>query len=59
MSALYILVIASISIAGSFLMAFIWSIRTDQYDDRDGSAMRMLQDNTIPGNQSLNIKDDK
>ncbi len=58
MSTLYILVIASILIAGSFLMAFIWSIKTGQYEDQDGAAMRMLQeDKVIPNKQSLHIKD--
>jgi cbb3-type cytochrome oxidase maturation protein len=58
MSTLYILVIASILIAGSFLMAFIWSIKTGQYEDQDGAAMRMLQeDKVVPSKQSLHIKD--
>ena len=57
MSTLYILVIASILIAGSFLAAFIWSIRTDQYEDQEGAAMRILQEDKIASNQSLHIKD--
>lgn len=42
MSALFVLVAVSIVVAGAFLGAFIWSVKTDQYDDRDGAAMRML-----------------
>ena len=57
MSTLYILVIASIILAGSFLAAFIWSIKTDQYEDQEGAAMRMLQDDKIVSNQSLHIKE--
>jgi len=44
MSVLFILIIASISVAGGFLAAFIWSVRNDQFEDRQGSAMRMLHD---------------
>lgn len=44
MSALFILVIASIAIAGAFLGAFLWSTKDGQYDDKQGSAMRMLHD---------------
>ena len=45
MSALFLLVIASIIVAGVFLGAFIWSVRSNQFDDQQGSAMRMLYDN--------------
>jgi cbb3-type cytochrome oxidase maturation protein len=45
MSALYILIIASILVAGAFLAAFIWSVRSNQFDDQKGAAMRMLYDN--------------
>jgi cbb3-type cytochrome oxidase maturation protein len=47
MSALIVLVIVSIIVAGSFLGAFIWSVNTEQYADRDGAAMRMLFDDDI------------
>lgn len=48
MSALYILVIASILVAAVFLAAFIWSVRSNQFEDQQGSAMRMLYENEIP-----------
>ncbi|MBS1589327.1 MAG: cbb3-type cytochrome oxidase assembly protein CcoS [Bacteroidetes bacterium] len=47
MSALYILIIASIVVAAGFLVAFIWSVKSNQYEDREGAAMRMLYDNEI------------
>lgn len=47
MSALYILVLVSIVVAAFFLIAFIWSVRSNQYEDRQGAAMRMLQDDEI------------
>jgi len=45
MAVLYILVLASIVVAATFLIAFIWSIKTNQYEDQKGAAMRMLYDN--------------
>ena len=47
MSALYLLVLASIMVAGFFLAAFIWSVRSNQYEDKQGAAMRILQDDEI------------
>jgi len=45
MSALFVLVSVSIVVAAIFLGAFIWSVKTDQYEDREGAAMRMLYEN--------------
>jgi len=45
MSALYILIIVSIVVAACFLLAFIWSVRSNQFEDQQGAAMRMLYDN--------------
>ncbi|MFI5196316.1 MAG: cbb3-type cytochrome oxidase assembly protein CcoS [Chitinophagales bacterium] len=44
MSALIVLVIASIAVAGLFFWAFIWSVKSNQYKDQKGSSMRMLYD---------------
>jgi cbb3-type cytochrome oxidase maturation protein len=43
-SALFILVFVSLLVAGAFLLAFVWSIRDDQYEDQEGAALRMLHD---------------
>jgi cbb3-type cytochrome oxidase maturation protein len=51
MSALFVLVIISILVAGSFLGAFIWSVYSDQYADRDGAAMRILYDDEVQKNK--------
>jgi cbb3-type cytochrome oxidase maturation protein len=45
MSALFVLVIVSIIVAGLFLFAFIWNVRNNQYDDAKGASMRILHDN--------------
>ncbi|NBX27576.1 MAG: cbb3-type cytochrome oxidase assembly protein CcoS [Chitinophagia bacterium] len=44
MSALFILVICSLLVATGFLVAFIWSIKNDQYEDFKGSSWRALFD---------------
>jgi len=49
---LIVLVLVSLLVAGSFLGAFIWSVYTDQYSDREGSAMRMLFDDDLTKNKS-------
>lgn len=51
MTALFFLVTASIIVAAAFLGAFIWSVKTNQYEDQQGAAMRMLQDNEISSEQ--------
>lgn len=50
MSALYLLVIVSIAVAGFFLMAFIWSVKSNQYEDQKGAAMRMLHEDEVNKN---------
>ncbi len=47
MSVLFILIGASILVAFSFLLAFIWSVKTGQYEDDYTPSVRMLFDNTI------------
>lgn len=42
MSALFILIAISLIMALGFLGAFIWAVRSDQYDDPESPAMRML-----------------
>ncbi len=50
MSALYLLVIVSIAVAGFFLMAFIWSVKSNQYEDQKGAAIRMLHEDEVNKN---------
>jgi cbb3-type cytochrome oxidase maturation protein len=42
MSVLVILLLVSISIAGSFLGAYVWSVRDGQFDDDFSPAQRIL-----------------
>jgi cbb3-type cytochrome oxidase maturation protein len=48
MSAIVILLIASISVAAIFLAAFLWSVRSGQFDDDFSPPQRMLFDNPPP-----------
>lgn len=44
MSAIFILISASLLVAVGFLIAFIWSVKTGQYDDDYTPSVRMLFD---------------
>ncbi|MFN7539373.1 MAG: cbb3-type cytochrome oxidase assembly protein CcoS [Bacteroidota bacterium] len=44
MSVIVLLLIASISIAALFLLAFIWNVKNGQYDDETAPAIRILFD---------------
>ncbi|MEM9268150.1 MAG: cbb3-type cytochrome oxidase assembly protein CcoS [Pseudomonadota bacterium] len=44
MNILVILIPVSLSLGGLGLLAFLWSIRTQQYDDPVGNAARILLD---------------
>jgi cbb3-type cytochrome oxidase maturation protein len=44
MSVLFILIGASIVVAAGFLIAFIWSVKTGQYEDDYTPSVRMLFD---------------
>lgn len=58
MSVIIVLIIASIVVAGGFLVAFIWSVKSGQYDDAVSPAVRMLLDNP-PENNSKNNESNK
>lgn len=45
MSAIIFLIIVGIVVAAGFLAAFIWAVRSGQYDDDYSPSVRMLFDN--------------
>lgn len=53
MSAIVILLIASISVAALFLGAFIWSVRSGQYEDEFSPPQRILFDNPTDTTKEL------
>jgi len=42
MGVIILLIIASIVVAGSFLAAFIWAVKSGQYDDTYSPSVRVL-----------------
>lgn len=46
MSAIFVMIGASLLLAIGFLIAFIWSVRSNQYEDDYTPSVRMLFDNT-------------
>lgn len=48
MTGLLILIPAALLLGGIGLAAFLWSLRSGQYDDLDGAAWRILQDDEEP-----------
>ena len=54
MSALFILIGISILVAGSFLAAFLWSVKNGQYDDDYTPSIRMLFDDKLPTDSTTN-----
>jgi cbb3-type cytochrome oxidase maturation protein len=47
MSVIIILISASLLIALGFLIAFIWSVKTNQYEDDYTPSVRMLFENDV------------
>ena len=56
MSALFILLGFSILIALSFLIAFIWSVSSGQYDDDYTPSVRILLDDDYKKEESKKLK---
>lgn len=53
MSAIIFLIFLGILVAGGFLAAFIWAVRSGQYDDDYSPSVRMLFDkDDIPNDES-------
>ncbi|MBL8007094.1 MAG: cbb3-type cytochrome oxidase assembly protein CcoS [Ignavibacteria bacterium] len=44
MTAIVVLIAASLLVAVSFLIAFIWSVKSGQYDDKYTPSVRILFD---------------
>ncbi len=59
MSVIIVLVIIGALIAGGFLVAFIWSVKSGQYDDTYSPAVRMLFDDTHPVDVPIELRDKK
>jgi cbb3-type cytochrome oxidase maturation protein len=56
LSALIILIGVSILVAGSFLIAFLWSAKSGQYDDDYTPSVRMLFEDTPKATEATEEK---
>lgn len=61
MSAIFIMIGASLLLAIGFLLAFIWSVKSKQYEDDYTPSVRILFDNTTiqENKQEINNKTQK
>ena len=53
MSVIILLIIFSIIVATGFLVAFIWAVKTGQFDDTSSPSVRMLFDDQKPGKKKI------
>ena len=58
MSVIVVLIIFSVLVALGFLAAFIWAVRSGQYEDTDSPAVRMLFDEEKTGKKKKSAKED-
>jgi cbb3-type cytochrome oxidase maturation protein len=49
MNILLVLIPLALALGGLGLAAFLWSLKSRQYDDLDGAAVRALMDDNAPG----------
>ncbi|WP_375323443.1 cbb3-type cytochrome oxidase assembly protein CcoS [Flagellimonas sp. GZD32] len=60
MSVIYVLLAISITVAIVFFLAFIFSVKSGQYDDTYTPSVRMLfEDEVVPDKKSSNTNTDK
>ncbi|WP_163322275.1 cbb3-type cytochrome oxidase assembly protein CcoS [Draconibacterium mangrovi] len=59
MNIFYLLIGVSLLVALIFLGAFIWSVRSGQYDDNETPSMRMLFDDDDVESESETIEEKK
>lgn len=51
MNVLVVLVPLALALGLTGLAAFVWSLRSGQYDDVEGAALRVLDDSDIEGDK--------
>jgi cbb3-type cytochrome oxidase maturation protein len=56
MSVIFILIAISLFVASCFLVMFLWSVRSGQYDDDYTPSVRMLFDDVPPQEEKANDK---
>jgi cbb3-type cytochrome oxidase maturation protein len=56
MSAIYFMLPASLLLAGIFLAAYIWCVRSGQFEDTQTPAMRILPDEKSPSTEASDLE---
>ena len=56
MSVIFLLIPLSIVLAACFLGAFIWAVRSGQYEDTCTPSMRLLLDDRTPGEKGKDLE---
>jgi len=59
MSVVFVLVFAAILMAGGFLVAFIWSVKSGQYDDTYTPSVRILFDDVVKKKEDESRENEK
>lgn len=59
MSVIFVLILISLLVAIAFLTAFIWAVRSGQYDDDYTPSVRMLFDDKKEKDNNKKDQDDK
>ncbi len=57
MTVIIVLIIISILVAGGFLAAFLWAVKSGQYDDTYSPSVRMLFDDKKSKSDKDHLKD--
>lgn len=57
MSVIFFLIGVGVIVAGGFLILFIWSVKSGQYDDSYSPSVRILFDNAEPSSTDINDDD--
>lgn len=58
MNVLYLLLPLALLLGAVAIAAFVWTVRSGQYDDLDGAAQHMLMDDDprLPGHKQARLK---
>jgi cbb3-type cytochrome oxidase maturation protein len=56
MSVIYLLIIVSLFVAVGFLMAFLWAVKSGQYEDKYTPSIRMLIDDKDKATPNSKLK---
>ena len=55
MEIIFILIAISVTVATTFLGAFLWAVKSGQYDDKYTPSVRMLFDDELKANQNQDL----